>query len=73
MQSKEITKKKKKIKEVQVMVPLEKLRVGDIEVESATYDAFDLASIIKSILKEEIIKEYLELYKKKKMTNSYTG
>lgn len=66
--------KKKRIKDVEIMVPLEKLRVGDIEIESVRYNAFELAKLIRAILEEQVVKEYLELYKKKRTINgSYIG
>lgn len=52
----------------------EKIRVGDIVIESLHFTAVDLADIVVGLLSQQSIKEYLEIYKKKNiLNNNYYG
>jgi hypothetical protein len=59
----------------EVFVEPDRIRIGDIEVQSMVYNAGEMVSIIDIMLKTKKIREYLENYKVKRITNgsSYLG
>lgn len=52
----------------QLRQPLrEVVKVGDIILESSSYDVFTLSNLIKQILKDKTTEKYLELVKNNKV------
>ena len=65
-----ITKEKR-----QVFVEPDRVKIGDIELQSMVYSASQLLTLVDLALKKKSIRDYLEGYRNKKILNgsSYLG
>ena len=61
------------VKEKKEEVVMNWVKIGEIEVGSQTSSVMDLAKVGVSLLETKIVKEYLEVLKKRKSGGSYLG